>query len=141
MKDGSPPAGDVPPLAADDLEWLFVYGTLKSGGGMERLMSGCVRTGSATLHGSLYDVGRFPALVLDGAGPVSGELWRCPPETLRELDSYEGVHDGLFRRVRAFAGAVECWTYVAGPSLAPRLTASSRIAEGSWFRSGAGEGT
>ena len=132
MKNGLAPARDVPPGVAADENWLFVYGTLKQGGGMDRLMVGCTPIRSASVEGSLYDLGEYPALVLDRGGIVIGELWRCPAETLDRLDSYEGVPTGLFRRVRTMAGDVECWTYVAGPALEGRLLAGARIPNGSW---------
>ena len=140
MKNGLAPACHVPSGGVGDENWLFVYGTLKQRGGMERLMAGCTPIQSATVEGSLYDLGDYPALVLDGGGTVTGEVWRCPAETLERLDSYEGVPTGLFRRVRTMAGDVECWTYVAGPALEGRLFAGARIPNGSWPRRESGEG-
>jgi gamma-glutamylcyclotransferase (GGCT)/AIG2-like uncharacterized protein YtfP len=87
----------------------------------------------ATVQGTLYDVnGRYPALVLDGEDRVEGEVWRGPATLLPELDEYEGVADGLFGRVKVVADGESCWTYVAGPLLAPRLTPEQRIASGAW---------
>ena len=134
MKKRLAPARHVPPGGATDENWLFVYGTLKQRGGMDRLMVGCTPIRSASVEGSLYDLGDYPALVLDRGGIVMGEVWSCPAETLHRLDSYEGVSTGLFRRVRTRAGDVECWTYVAGPALEGRLLARDRIPNGWWPR-------
>jgi gamma-glutamylcyclotransferase (GGCT)/AIG2-like uncharacterized protein YtfP len=115
---------------------LFVYGTLKAGGANAHRMEGCQHLGPAQLGGILYDIdGQHPALVLYGGKLVSGELWHCPWELLAELDAFEGVQTGLFRRVgvrvRAQSGEeLACWTYVAGPKLAHKLMPARRIS--SW---------
>jgi gamma-glutamylcyclotransferase (GGCT)/AIG2-like uncharacterized protein YtfP len=119
---------------------LFVYGTLRSGGGAAGLLRGCRLVGTGSVAGTLYDLGAYPALVLDGGGPVEGEVWRCPAASLDRLDEYEGVPGGLYLRVRVVAGGTECWTYVAGPLLGPRLTPERRIPSGRWPPPRAGGG-
>lgn len=112
---------------------LFVYGTLRSGGLGHRLLDGCTCDGEAMVRGTLYDVGgRYPALVLEGEGAVWGERWTCPEGCLAAVDGYEGVEEGLFRRVRVEAGGQRCWTYVAGPLLLPRLRPERVIGSGRW---------
>lgn len=112
---------------------LFVYGTLRGGGGAAHLLRGCERITVGKVRGSLYDLGAYPALVLDDAGEVEGEVWRCEDaEVLRALDDYEGVGEGLFRRVRVEVEEIVCWTYVAGPVLEPRLTPAWRVSSGRW---------
>ncbi len=111
---------------------LFVYGTLRSGGGAAGLLRDGRRVGPGTVAGTLYDLGRYPALVLDGRGPVEGEVWRCPADALTRLDEYEGVAEGLFERVEVDVEGVPCWTYVAGPLLASRLMPERRIPSGRW---------
>lgn len=111
---------------------LFVYGTLRSGGPAAHVLAGCELVGTAEVAGTLYDLGEYPALMLYGSTPVAGEVWRCPVGLLARLDEYEGVGQGLFRRVGLLAGEYPCWTYVAGPALARRLTAENRMAHGDW---------
>lgn len=112
---------------------LFVYGTLRAGGGAADLLAGCECLGAATVAGTLYNIDdAYPALVLAGSGRVAGELWRCPPETLPALDRYEGVAEGVFRRVGTRVGERACWAYVAGPKLARRLVPDRRLKSGSW---------
>lgn len=112
---------------------LFVYGTLMSAGEAADLLAGCERVGTASVGGTLYDIdGDFPALMLAGNGQVHGEVWRCPAERLAELDNYEGVAQRLFRRVGVQAEEWPCWTYVAGPKLAPRIAGGRRIESGRW---------
>jgi gamma-glutamylcyclotransferase (GGCT)/AIG2-like uncharacterized protein YtfP len=111
---------------------LFVYGTLRSGGGAAGLLRGCRMVGTGSVAGTLYDLGDYPALVLDGRGPVEGEVWRCPADVLDRLDEYEGVPDGLYLRAAVVVDGTECWTYVAGPLLRSRLTPERRIRSGRW---------
>lgn len=112
---------------------LFVYGTLRGGAAGAHLLRGCDRITVGKVHGSLYDLGDYPALVLDDAGEVEGEVWRCEgAAVLRALDDYEGVGEGLFRRVRVEVEGLVCWTYVAGPLLESRLTPSRRVSSGRW---------
>jgi gamma-glutamylcyclotransferase (GGCT)/AIG2-like uncharacterized protein YtfP len=111
---------------------LFVYGTLRSGGRAAGLLRGCRLAGAGVVAGTLYDLGAYPALVLDGRGPVEGEVWHCPADALARLDEYEGVPDGLYLRVPVVVEGTECWTYVAGPLLDPRLAPERRIPSGRW---------
>lgn len=112
---------------------LFVYGTLRSGGEESAVLAGSRLIGPASVAGTLYETENgYPALMLAGPGRVHGEVWRCPPEVLRELDAYEGVEEGLFRRVGVRVGDHACWTYVAGPRLARALTPDRRIPSGEW---------
>lgn len=114
-------------------ERIFVYGTLRTGGAAGGLLAGGRALGEATLRGSLYDVqGRFPALVLGGDTEVQGELWEVPAARLAELDAYEGVDQGLYRRARAEADGTACWVYTAGPALLPQLSPEHRLAGGRW---------
>ena len=84
---------------------LFVYGTLMSTvsgklgrGQRERLQRESRSRGPATVLGRLYDLGRYPGLVLsDRDGDlVHGELVELADAepSLRWLDSYEGLVPG-----------------------------------------------
>lgn len=114
---------------------VFVYGTLRKGQEANHKLAGAEYVGDAHVTGILYNIDdKFPALVLYvGAARVDGEIWRCPIDMLSELDTYEGVSDGLFRRVGVQAKRndtiedVPAWTYVAGPLLSQTLTPERRI--------------
>jgi len=73
---------------------LVVYGTLRSGTGWrERLgVADLVEpVGRCRLAGSLFELGWYPGLVLDGAGPVVAEVLRLlDPSTLAAFDRFEG---------------------------------------------------
>ena len=115
---------------------LFVYGTLRSRHDANAVLQGCERRGTGVVHGIMYDIdGRFPASILYGDTPIHGEVWRCPSSLLLQLDQYEGVGSGLFRRVATVAlmddgEEAPCWIYTAGPALSRRLTPSARIEGG-----------
>jgi len=111
---------------------LFTYGTLTSrpsddGNDAPAPLAGCELVGQATIRGTLYDLGPYPALLLAGTDPVPGQIWRCPASRLPQLDRYEAVSEGLFRRVGVRVADTACWVYVAGPRLATRLTPDSRV--------------
>jgi gamma-glutamylaminecyclotransferase len=111
-------------------EVLFVYGTLRRGGPSHTLLGAASFVAEATVRGCLYHFGAYPALRPLGETEVHGELWRCDAETLRRLDSYEGVEEGLFRRVSLRSSGGECWAYVAGPRL--RLEEATPLDSGRW---------
>jgi gamma-glutamylcyclotransferase (GGCT)/AIG2-like uncharacterized protein YtfP len=107
---------------------LFTYGTLRSGAGPRHpVLDSCERVGTGVVQGTLYDLGEFPALLLSGDTEVPGEIWRCPFRRLQELDAYEGVTAGLFRRAGIRVGDYACWVYVAGTRLGPRLAPEARV--------------
>ena len=112
---------------------LFVYGTLRSNGAGAALLADGKMVGEGSVGGVLYNIDdAYPALIVYGTTPVRGEVWRCPASAMVQLDEYEGVGEGLFRRigvdVQMRDGTVRgCWTYVAGPKLSRRLTGARRI--------------
>ena len=107
-------------------ELLFVYGTLLPGLAPPSMRPICDRltpVGPATVQGSLYDVGPYPAVVTGGENVVHGELLEIDgDDTWRSFDLYEGCPgpgegDGLFRRIRTVATtdtgeSLDCWIYV-----------------------------
>jgi gamma-glutamylcyclotransferase (GGCT)/AIG2-like uncharacterized protein YtfP len=112
---------------------LFVYGTLRSNGAGAALLADGALAGSGSVGGVLYDIdGAYPAMIVYGNTPVPGEVWRCPAGLLAQLDEYEGVAEGLFRRIGVNVNMTDgstlgCWTYVAGPRLSRKLTSARRI--------------
>src|SRR5690606_14817646 len=115
-------AESQPPPTAK--EFLFVYGTLRRGHPGHWRLGTARFVADATVNGTLFDRGRYPALVLGGEGIARGEVWECTAETLRALDAYEAVEEGLFERVWVSAGGRGCWTYVAGAKLASAIARS-----------------
>jgi gamma-glutamylcyclotransferase (GGCT)/AIG2-like uncharacterized protein YtfP len=119
---------------------LFVYGTLMSGCENQGLLRG-LGGWRARARGRLYRLeAGYPAMVVEGEGLgwVQGELVELDnPGRLLVLDSFEGVHEGLYSRevIRvAFEGrSAECWAYVMRPDH-PRLRNAARLKGGDWRR-------
>src|SRR5262245_45309661 len=81
---------------------LFVYGTLKRGCCNHHHLAGqtFVGLGRTPAGYRLYDLGGYPGIVAqpDDSTGVFGEVWSVEDESLRQLDHFEGVHEGLYRR-------------------------------------------
>ena len=94
-------------------QWLFVYGTLGPRDD-EDARSG--RWTPDAVRGRLYDLGLYPALV-DCADPTAdwseGYVRVVEPRELTErLDPYEGVDEGLYRRIEVQTrGGSRVWVY------------------------------
>jgi gamma-glutamylcyclotransferase (GGCT)/AIG2-like uncharacterized protein YtfP len=80
-------------VRASARERVFVYGTLMRGEANHRwlagarLLAGAARTAACY---ELHDLGAFPALALDGADAVAGELYEVDAHDLDRLDELEG---------------------------------------------------
>ncbi|HUF13210.1 MAG TPA: gamma-glutamylcyclotransferase [Longimicrobiales bacterium] len=86
---------------------------------------------AATVQGTLFDLeGVGAALLLSGQDRVAGEVRRVSPDALDTLDTSAGVQEGLYRRVGVQVGSTPCWTWVAGPALAPLLVPERRVRQG-----------
>ena len=83
---------------------LFVYGTLKRGCSNHRYLANQTFVGVArTVPGfCLYDLGGYPGIAAkeDDRDGVVGEVWSVDAAALAELDRFEGVHEGLYRRAQ-----------------------------------------
>src|SRR4051794_22213947 len=95
---------------------LFAYGTLAPGCPGEASLGGWV---ADAVRGRLFDLGPYPALVDVDAG-APGSAWvegfvRAVDlaELTGRLDPYEGVDDGLYRRIATTTrGGRRVWVYV-----------------------------
>ncbi|MCC6907674.1 MAG: gamma-glutamylcyclotransferase [Phycisphaerales bacterium] len=106
---------------------LFVYGTLRRGGGQpaaQRLHRHATFAGEAVISGRLYDEGRYPAAVPESAvgESIHGELFELhePDHCWPWLDAYEGYRPAdaagsLFIRrlaqTRQATGVRQAWVY------------------------------
>jgi len=93
---------------------LFAYGTLAPEGPVGEVGDGWV---ADRVRGRLYDLGPYPALFDCGdvqANWVEGYVRSVDPDELSQrLDPYEGVDEGLYRRVAATTEAGRLvWVYV-----------------------------
>lgn len=115
---------------------LFVYGTLCKGQSQHGLVAH-LNPRVAKVDGRLYSLSAgYPALSVTSKGWVWGELLEAPSDSLLQiLDVYEGVHEGLFRRVNVdvFVGLTRhrAWTYIMDN---PQKHKGSWIEGGRWRR-------
>ncbi len=114
---------------------LFVYGTLREGQTMSGLLARRPRS-PARVRGALWDLpAGYPALVPDpDAGWVHGELiGALEPAVLGLIDHYEGVHEGLYRRVLVDVHlglrTERAWAYVMEH---PERLGGRRVSSGRW---------
>lgn len=114
---------------------LFVYGKLRKGGAMpmDENFPGAVFAGNATVNGKLYDLGRFPGLVMEGSETkVLGAVYRIDDATMQQLDEIE-ASAGYYRQQRnASIGdeTILCWVYLPDPE---KCTDDKLIASGDWI--------
>lgn len=84
------------------LESVFVYGTLKRGRSNHYIIaqdaSAKCLFDDAFISGEMYDMGRYPAVVLSNKNLVFGELWYVDHATLLRMDKLEG-HPNYYRRM------------------------------------------
>ncbi len=124
---------------------LFVYGTLRRGGSNDiaRIAPSARFAGMARIRGRLYDLGAYPALLLDAsdtaAGWVTGELYEIPDHEWPALDALEepvtpqrpdGEYFKIITTVRADDGTPrEVWAYSANPAV---ISLDREIGHGDW---------
>ena len=79
---------------------VFVYGTLKRGGGNHHFLAGQAFVDEArTARGyTLYDLSGYPGMVRqdDDDTGVMGEVWSVDDECLARLDVLECTAEGLY---------------------------------------------
>ncbi|MBK9153965.1 MAG: gamma-glutamylcyclotransferase [Chloracidobacterium sp.] len=114
---------------------LFVYGTLRRGGENEipRLHPTSRFAGSASVRGRLYDMGGYPAIVLDTDGvSVIGEAYEVDGETLAKLDAFEldAAYDRIAIDISIGGSPRSCWIY--GPA-AELCAGKPEIPSGDWI--------
>ncbi|QDU79555.1 hypothetical protein Pla110_12660 [Polystyrenella longa] len=96
-----------------DLELLFVYGLLQPG---HRFPAGAEPIQPDRVRGLLYDLGDYPAAIdidIDLTESwFEGYLIAIPPEMFFDLDQYECVDEGLYRRIQTETESGKCaWVY------------------------------
>ena len=116
-------------------QFLFVYGKLRKGGAlpMDENFPGATFVGEATVNGRLYDLGRFPGLVMDGSeSKVHGAVYKIDDATLQELDEIEASAEYYRQLKEASIGdeVVKCWIYLPDPQ---KCSDDKLIESGDWI--------
>ncbi len=114
---------------------LFVYGTLRKDGvnAMRKLYPNSTFVGISSVNGRLYDMGGYPAIVLDdNASSVIGEVYKVEDETLAKLDAFELDADYHRTAVEITVNGIptSCWIY--GPH-AELCAGRGQIRSGDWI--------
>lgn len=91
-------------FAGEGERYVFVYGTLRRGecNDIHRLSPAPRFVGMAQVPGTLYNLGAYPGLRLQGATPVRGEVYAIDSALEPQLDAIEeirGQPDDEYRKV------------------------------------------
>ena len=122
---------------------VFVYGTLRRGQANDilALQPAPAWVGRASVHGTLFDLGRYPGVVLGGTALVRGEVYEIAPALEEKLDEIEMIYpqqrDEYFKRELSVAVALDnglvrwlnCLCYVYNPAYHGRAPV---IVSGDW---------
>lgn len=78
-------------------QYLFVYGTLNEKFAPPEIAATVKKlkfVGEGFARGKLYDLGDYPAAILDNSGKIFGRVYELPidEKILQKLDKYEGFH-------------------------------------------------
>lgn len=118
---------------------VFVYGTLRRGGrnDIARYRPAPRWIGEASIAGTLFDLGAYPGIVLEGEGRVRGEVYAIEPAVEAALDVLEEVADDdsgeyIKRQVRVDVGGqwFDCLVYEIHPT---RIAGRAVIESGDWI--------
>ena len=108
--------------------YLFVYGTLLHS--IESSMANYLKDvstfiGTGHLKGRMYDLGRYPGVVVNEKEPkrIFGHIFKLKQaaEALKVLDYYEAIPDGenttseyirCLQEVESEGNIISCWVYV-----------------------------
>jgi gamma-glutamylcyclotransferase (GGCT)/AIG2-like uncharacterized protein YtfP len=92
---------------------VFTYGTLRKGCSRNYVLKDSSFLGEATTAAkySLYSLGSFPALTVDGKTSVLGELYEVSDEVLDLLDRIEGHPNFYTRSMVEISNGEEVYAY------------------------------
>ncbi|HVR42333.1 MAG TPA: gamma-glutamylcyclotransferase family protein [Thermoanaerobaculia bacterium] len=98
----------------------FAYGANLDRDAMRRRAPGSRFAGRAAVEGWRFviDSSGWASIVSEAGARVEGALWLLTPEDERSLDGFEGVADGLYRRIEVDVsleggGVRRAWAYAA----------------------------
>lgn len=119
---------------------VFVYGTLRRGGSNDitRLLPPARFVGAAEVRGTLFHLGAYPGLRLEGSTAVRGEVYAIAAELEPILDAIEGLlpePNGEYAKreieVRVAGRRLRCLVYEIA---AEHVDGAPRIDHGDWMR-------
>src|SRR5215213_11570847 len=106
-------------------QYLFIYGTLIPDIAPDEISGAAQKleyVGEGFVYGKLYDLGDYPAAVLNGNSKIFGRIYKLPDDEniLPELDEYEGYNpqnlsESLYlrKKVKVYLNGrtLSCWIY------------------------------
>ena len=118
-----------------DKHLVFVYGTLRRGGGcaMSKRFPNSKFIADAKVSGCLYDLGAYPGLLLNESNSlVIGEVYEVDDEILNKLDDFEASSYYWRKQVEISLGTHRsiCWIYEPNPEFYSPYTL---ITSGDWI--------
>jgi gamma-glutamylcyclotransferase (GGCT)/AIG2-like uncharacterized protein YtfP len=112
-------------------EYLFVYGTLRTGGVNSSFLDGMRMVQVASISG--FELYRNPddgyIFIVEGHGTIIGEVYEVNSETLTHLDEFEECPEVYIRKAIKL-GDITAWVYVFSN---PPNASSVRISNGDWI--------
>jgi gamma-glutamylcyclotransferase (GGCT)/AIG2-like uncharacterized protein YtfP len=118
-------------------EYLFVYGTLRSGFDLKlksRVKTNLQYVGRGKVAASMYDIGKYPGAIQNKTGgEIIGDVFLLndPPRVLKILDKYEGIskkaaaHDEFIRQKKQIqlrsGKKLNAWVYWYNQSVEGKL--------------------
>ena len=123
---------------------VAVYGTLRAGGinDIGQLRAGLRCVGCTTLNGTLYDLGWYPGLRLDGQQPVLAEVYAIDDALEQALDGIEGLWPdnlGEYRKrlltlpVALTQGGTQTLTVLVYEALPATVQLAPRVSSSDWL--------
>lgn len=121
-------------------DFLFVYGTLLKGEQRNFNLKNCELKNYMSISGEIYDTGfGYPAAIYtpDSKNKIYGELYKIEEDKnqlLKELDTAEGVNEGIFIRKILNIEEKKFYFYESGKNLRNTLNSENLIKTGSWLQ-------
>lgn len=130
-------------------QFLFLYGSLKQGGPLNRVITSDISESFGYVKGELqtpakmFSLGHFPCVVLDGdskeqLSTIKGEIVKIKADALTLLDRVESDHYNreLLPVVDEIGISRDCWVYVWNDDFVPLSIIlgdnPNHIKSGSW---------
>tara|TARA_B100000029_G_scaffold492004_1_gene552791 strand:+ start:2433 stop:2897 length:465 start_codon:yes stop_codon:yes gene_type:complete len=132
--------GNSSPKKKEDTTYIFVYGALRQGMGLNSILATSKRHGThKTLPKyTMYDLGAFPCIINKGNTSIIGDLYEVTEDIVAKLDIIEGVPN-LYKRGlieldydNVFEVQAYFWSYQEDDDVR-LLDSSYKVISGDWI--------